>query len=336
MEQPKATSGREGPEAPRDRPPGSPDSRRSPEPPGPRIWAIGGGKGGVGKSAIAANLGVILAQRRHRAVLVDLDLGGANLHTMLGVPATGATLADFIFRSKDRLEDVMVPTNTVGLSLISGHRSPVDMANPRHAQKLRLLRHLSTLPADHIILDLGAGSSFNVLDFFLAADPGILVVVPEATSVENAYHFLKAAFFRKLKGAEPRDRVRSAVTTAMARRESLDIRSPRDLIRSVAEADPMAGQALGREARSFAPALVVNRAQRREHSQLGRDIALACDDYFGRPLRFLGTIDEDELLARSVRDRRPAAERYPESRFVASLRRIAEAQERSTEAVRGA
>ena len=302
----------------------------------PRVWAIGGGKGGIGKSAIAANLGVILAQLGHRVVLIDADLGGANLHTMLGVSGSGPTMADFVFRRRDSLEDVTVATNTPGLRLISGNRSPVEMANPRYAQKLRLLRHIAGLPADHVILDLGAGTSFNVLDFFLAAEHGVLVVVPEATSVENAYHFLKAAFFRKLKWAQPRDRVRAAVTEAMAQRESLDIRSPRDLLRRVAEVDPIAGEGLLREARGFDPALVVNRSQRAEHRRLGLDMGIACEDYFGRKMLFLGTIDEDDLLARSVRDRRPAAERYPESRFVASLRKIADRLVATPEAVRGA
>jgi flagellar biosynthesis protein FlhG len=302
----------------------------------PRVWAIGGGKGGIGKSAIAANLGVILAQQDHRVVLIDVDLGGANLHTMLGVPAAGPTIADFLIRRRRTLEEVMVPTNTAGLTLISGNRAPVEMANPRYAQKLRLLRNIAALPVDHVILDLGAGSSFNVLDFFLAAEHGVLVVVPEATSVENAYHFLKAAFFRKLKWAEPRDRVKAAVTEAMAQRESLNIRSPRDLLRRVTEVDPIAGEGLLREARGFDPALVVNRTQRPEHRQLGLDMELACEDYFGRKMLFLGTIDEDELLARSVRDRRPAAVRYPECRFVAGLRKIADRLVGVTEAVRGA
>ena len=176
----------------------------NPTAPTPRVWAIGGGKGGIGKSVIAANLAVVLAQRGCRVVLIDADLGGANLHTILGVPARGPTLSDFLHRRSERLCDILVPTATAGLSLVSGSRAPVDSANPRYAQKVRLLRHIATLPADHAVLDLGGGSSFNMLDFFLAADHGVVVVVPEATSVENAYHFLKAAYFRRMRRAQPR------------------------------------------------------------------------------------------------------------------------------------
>ena len=174
------------------------------------------------------------------------------------------------------------------------------------------------------MLDLGAGTSFNVLDFFLAADHAVVVVVPEATSVENAYQFLKAAYFRKMRRAQPRDRVRAAVASAMADLEALGIRSPRELLLKVSETDPTAAEALRREAWSFDPALVVNRARGPEHRQLGLDMALACEDYFGRRFTFAGAIEEDELVTRSVWERRPAAERYPESRFVSSLHTIVE------------
>jgi flagellar biosynthesis protein FlhG len=302
----------------------------------PRVWAIGGGKGGIGKSAIAANLAVILAQRGQRVAAVDADLGGANLHTMLGVPATGPTLADFLQHRREQLADIMAPTNIRGLWLVNGSRAPVDSANPKFSQKARLLRHIATLPADHVVLDLGAGTGFNVLDFFLAAHHAMVVVVPEAASVENAYHFLKAAFFRKIRRAQPRERVRAAVASAMAQLDALGIRSPRELLERVAQTDPLAGEGLLREIEGFAPALVINRAATPEHRQLGLDMALACADYFGRELSFLGVIDEDELLARSVRERRPAAERYPDSRFVGALYGIVERLLDGAEAASGA
>ena len=182
-----------------------------PIPKGPRIWAIGGGKGGVGKSVIATNLAATLAGAGKKVVLVDADLGGANLHTLLGVPNPKTSLSDFISKKVPNLSDVMSSTTVENLWLVSGARALVDMANPNFGQKGKILRHINTLDADHVVLDLGAGSAFNVLDFFLVARKGVLVVVPEPTSVENAYHFLKAAFFRKLKRAEPRTQVRAAV-----------------------------------------------------------------------------------------------------------------------------
>src|SRR5512140_2767761 len=164
-----------------------------------RVISIGGGKGGIGKSLISANLGIELARRGKRVVLVDADLGGANLHTTLGVDVPRRTLSDFIERRVSRIDDVVTPTGIANLGLVSGALDHLDAANPRHAQKMRLLRHVQQLDADFAILDLGAGTHSNVLDFFLVSDHGILVLVPEPTAVENAYRFVKAAFWRRMR-----------------------------------------------------------------------------------------------------------------------------------------
>src|SRR5436305_10463695 len=85
-----------------------------------RIIAIGGGKGGVGKSLLAANLGIYLAQLGRRTVLVDADLGGANLHTFVGVERPRVTLGDLFNRRVSRLEDCIVETAITGLGLLYG------------------------------------------------------------------------------------------------------------------------------------------------------------------------------------------------------------------------
>jgi flagellar biosynthesis protein FlhG len=303
-------------------------------PKGPRIWAIGGGKGGVGKSVIATNLAATLARAGYRVVLVDADLGGANLHTLLGVPNPKTNLSDFISKKVPNLSDVMTPTLVENLWLVSGARALVDMANPNFSQKGKILRHISTLDADHVVLDLGAGSAFNVLDFFLVARKGILVVVPEPTSVENAYHFLKAAFFRKLKRAEPRTQVRAAIEEVMKGSQRKTVRTPRDLISRVWAVDPDAGAALSAEASGFRPALIVNRVDHPRHQQLGEDMVTACREYFGIRMQLLGGLPNDQVVVRSVIEQRPATEFFPQIPFVTALHGVVDkltfARERST------
>ena len=296
----------------------------SPEKRLPRVWAIGGGKGGVGKSVIASNLSAILAAEGNRVALVDADLGGANLHTLLGVPNPRASLSDFISKKVASLGQVMTPTPVENLWLVSGAKALVEIANLNYGQKTKMLRHIRALPADHVVLDLGAGSAYNVLDFFLAARKGVLVVVPEPTSVENAYHFLKAAFFRKLKRAEPRDRVRAAVSEAMKPSSHAAVRTPRELIARVWDIDPEAGAALIDEANQFRPALIVNRVEGPSQERLGRDMVTACQDYFGVRLQFLGALPQDQIVARSVMDQRPAAKFYREIPFTAALKSVAD------------
>lgn len=291
----------------------------------PAIWAIGGGKGGVGKSVIAVALGVELARRGRRVALVDVDLGGANLHTLLGIPNPPRTLSDFLARRLETLDQALTDTGEPSLWLLSGSRALLEMANPKFQQKEKLLRHISALPVDVAILDLGAGSAFNVLDFFIAADLGILVLVPEATSIENAYHFLKAAFFRRLKRATPRDVVRSAIERVVGERHQKALRSPRDLVMQVEAADPIAGAALRKEAAGFCPAILANRVEDDTRAKLADQVAAACHNYFGTSVTSLGSLPVDSLVQRSVQLRRPLVAAYPESTFARAIRRLVDA-----------
>ena len=289
----------------------------------PRIWAIGGGKGGVGKSVLAANLGVVLAKRRERVVVVDADLGGANLHTIFGMPDPELTLSDYLDRNVANLEEIILDTSVPGLHLVSGAHALLEMANPKHGQKRRILRHIQQIDADHVILDLGAGTGVNVLDFFLVSHRGILVVVPEPTSVENAYHFIKAAFSRKLKQTEPRQKVAAALEKIASDSRGRSGRSARDLVADVMVIDPEAGAAVLAAAATFGASIVVNRASSASHERLAAEMSMACREYYGIGVEALGTLPDDPMVARSVIDREPVVSVHPESPFATAVRRLA-------------
>jgi flagellar biosynthesis protein FlhG len=286
----------------------------------PVIWGVGGGKGGVGKTVITANAAIGLAQLGKRCVAVDADLGGANLHTVLGIPSPDYTLTDFIRKRVNSLNDILAPTLLPNLHLISGSKALLEMANPRYSQKEKLIRHIADLDVDYVLMDLGSGSAFNTLDFFLSADEGVLVVLPEPTSVENAYHFIKAAFYRKLKRATKRKGVAEAIDKAMEEKIARGIQSPRTLIKNVLMINPEAGQALQKEADEFRPNIIVNQTRRFDDRDLGNDIAQACSDYFGIRIRYLGHVDEDNTLKEAVRLRRAVMDAFPSSPFAHSIR----------------
>lgn len=164
----------------------------------PEIWAVGGGKGGAGKSVLSTLLAYWLAKMGKKTVLADLDLGGANIHTLLGIRNPQTSLGDFIAKRKPALEEVSINTQVENLSLISGTSEILTSANPVYAQKIKIIRNLRRLNAEYIVLDLGAGSSYNVLDFFLMADKKITVLSPQPTSIQNGYAFLRNAVYRKL------------------------------------------------------------------------------------------------------------------------------------------
>ncbi|MBW1992341.1 MAG: P-loop NTPase, partial [Deltaproteobacteria bacterium] len=163
-----------------------------------KLWSVGGGKGGVGKSIITMGLGICLAQMGKRVVLIDGDLGGANLHTLMGVRFPQVTLEDFLLRKVARLEDTIIKTQFEGIGLICGADDILGAANPTYAQKIRLIQQIEELPADFVLLDLGAGTSFNILDLFNFSPGKIAVFTNQVTSLQNAYGFIKSALYRKL------------------------------------------------------------------------------------------------------------------------------------------
>lgn len=163
-----------------------------------KLWAIGGGKGGVGKSIVSLMLGTILTRKGKNVILVDADLGGSNLHALCGIKYPIYTLADFIQRRVENIEDVTMLTPIKKLKLICGADDILGLANPKHTQKERLFNHLKKLEADIILFDLGAGTSFTTMDFFLYAPNKIVVFTPQITSIQNAYGFIKSSLYRLL------------------------------------------------------------------------------------------------------------------------------------------
>ena len=287
-----------------------------------RVIAVGGGKGGIGKTLVSANLGIALAQAGMRVLLVDADLGGANLHTCLGVGQPSATLSDFVRNSKVPIENVIIPTGVPQLSLIAGAQDVLDAANLKYAQKQKLLRTLMAQPVDYLLLDLGAGTSFNTLDFFLVADHGVLVVLPEPTAVENAYRFVKAAFFRRLQQVEAQYGIEELVESALTTREGA-LRTPHDFIAQVRQHDPAAGARLERDLQSFRIRLVVNQARTDADLHVGSAVVAAWKKFFGLEMDDLGAIRYDDEAWRAVRRRRPVLLERPDSPAAQALQRIA-------------
>lgn len=289
--------------------------RQAPPRKRPIIWAVGGGKGGVGKSVIATNLGVAVARRGQHCVLVDADLGGANLHTMFGLPSVKATLSSLFNHESASVSDLITPTGIPNLDLISGADALFDMANLKHAQKLKLIRQLMTIDADVVLLDLGAGSSFNVIDFYNTAHNPILVVVPTPTSMENAYHFLNAALHRSFKQAVAKAEVAELANKGLAEKRIHGIRSVRDLVRYISQEAPEAGLAINTTMAALRPKLIVNQVRREEDLHLSGHIAVACRNFFGVTLEPLGAVRNDDRVIASILAKKPLLSSQPNCQF---------------------
>jgi len=164
----------------------------------PIIVSVGGGKGGVGKSTVASHLGAALAEKNFSVGFVDADMGGANLHSFLGVKHPRIGMQDFLSGRVRTLKEVAVETAIPRSWLISGASDILDLADPKFGQKQRLISGLKKLKADYILVDLAAGTGHHVTDFYASFPHGIIVSDCMPTSIENAYGFLKNGILRGL------------------------------------------------------------------------------------------------------------------------------------------
>lgn len=286
------------------------------------VWAIGGGKGGIGKSFISSSLAICLTKMGTSVTLIDLDLGSANLHTVLGVKIPPQTLSDFISGRAQSLNQVSATTEIPGLQFISGFNDALNIADISRESKARLIHGIRQIQTPYVILDLGAGTSENTLDFFLSADQKVVAVTPEPTSIENAYRFMKSSFYRKLRAAESELGLQSLIESAMDSRNQLGIRSPADLVRYVSQYNPEAGQRFQERIGDFHLQLLLNQVRTRQDIELGHSMKSVCKKYFGIDANYLGYIDHDNAVWQSLRKRRPLVIEYPYSSIVGQFLQI--------------
>ncbi len=277
------------------------------------IIAVGGAKGGVGKSAIAANLAVGLALLGQRVVLADLDLGGADVHLYLGVKSLPKTWNDLLDKKVNSIEDIITPTAFEGLKLIGGDSSKLGSENLPYAQKRKIMRHLREIEGDYLILDLGGNTSYNALDFFLFADHKIVISGTEPASILDSYSFVKVAFYRFLERFfsehnSLKDLGQKIKDGSWERSKDLSL----DYIFSeVRERDAAAYDKIRKQHDQFRVSLVVNMAENRKDFQIAESMQRVLKEKCFLNVGVLGTIPFDKLARRAARSFTPIIVEYP-------------------------
>lgn len=291
---------------------------------GTQVWAFGGGKGGIGKSFVTANIAVNLAQQGKKVIVVDADLGGANIHTCLGIPYPKRTLAHFLNGSASSLEEIRLETSVPGLSIISGASDILGMANPQWSQKQKLLRHLRRLSADYLLLDLGAGTTYNVLDFFNAAPRKIVVVTPEPTSIQNAYGFIKNALFRHLgRHFHANQLVKDLLSGGKVFGGDVPPETVKQMLSFLNAKLPDLGAEFESLVRGYQCELILNMASPPQDRKVYSVMRSVSKGYLDLDLELLGAIPKDERVSRSVDQMCPLAVAYPDSEPAKALAAIA-------------
>ncbi|MFC1561641.1 P-loop NTPase [candidate division KSB1 bacterium] len=286
------------------------------------ILAIAGGKGGTGKSVMSANLGISLANLGLRVILIDGDLGGANLHTVLNIKHPKYNLNDFLTNEKTHLKDILLDTPARTLKLISGGSELVGIANIQHYKKLKLLRHILQLPADYIIVDLGAGQSYNTLDFFNLSNEGIIITNPEPTAKLDAYSFIKNVVYRKVLSIFKKDTaVFKLIKQLLIDERHKSFQLPR-LPMIISQNYPKEGKMVASILQSFRPKLIMNKVRRSSQIHEGTQLVTLAGEYLGISLKYLGHIENDQKVVDATEIMMPFVLKYPRSRASQDLYKI--------------
>jgi flagellar biosynthesis protein FlhG len=287
----------------------------------PRVVAFGSGKGGVGKSLLAANVGVFLATLGKRVVLVDAAFGSANLHSFVGVAEPQRTLADMLVHRGFTLDKVVAGTAVPGLEIVAGRHDPAWTANPRARQLARLRDQLRKLTADYVVIDCASGTGTGPLDLLLLADNAVVVLSPEPSSVELGYRLLRAMFLRRMRQLALHTELR--LDDSELRSFAGGIPSPLDLYRRALDSgqDELAKR-LKAEMLNLRPQLLFNNVRSKSDMDLGRAMAGAVRRVIGLPVRYLGYLEYDDAVWVALRRGRSLLIEHPESRVAKCIEKV--------------
>jgi flagellar biosynthesis protein FlhG len=289
------------------------------------LVAVGSGKGGVGKTILCSSLAVALAKNSDDQVTaVDVDLGGANLHAGLGIPRPSFALNHFLL-DEVPLERLSAPSNIDHLNYIGGASDIVGLAEFSEAHRERFLEELVNLQSGTILLDLGAGSSLFNLDLFCLSDYGVLVTTPEPTAVQNAYGFLRAAVYRRLRRYfDGEEGLVEILTGAMNHRRGDEEDSVPGLVREFARYNRSASSRLEEAAQQIEVGVVVNMSEEKEGKEVAENLAQVAQKYLGVRLDFLGSVTWDDHVQQAIREWRPLVLHFSKSKAARDLKKVAD------------
>jgi flagellar biosynthesis protein FlhG len=291
-----------------------------------RIIPIASGKGGVGKSLVAANIAVALAQAGQRVVLTDLDLGASNLHLVLGFRSPVRGIGTFLNNTRVDFSQVIFPTDVRGLRFIPGDQEMPGLANLKSFQRNTLVRRLLALASDTdiLILDLGAGTHQSILDFFLLSGQGIVVSSPAVTATLNAYVFLKNTVFRLMYTAFRKGTEAYSYLEKIRKDSSGKHLYVPQILSEIVKIDPESHKRFQDAAAHFHPRLIMNMIEDPKDADVAMKIRRSCEEYLDIKVEHLGVMYRDGIQDTALSSRLPVVLYKPQSVISQAIYRIAD------------
>ncbi len=287
----------------------------------PATVVFTGGKGGVGKSFVAANLGVLMSRLGHEVVLVDALRWGYNLHTLIGMPRPERDVTSLEDGEVSNFADLLTDTPYDHLKLVCGLEEKSRLKNEGAAPAL--FEDLNKLDCEYCLIDMGGYISFSLLDHVLASSMPVIVTVPEPTAMERTYEFLKSLYYRLLRNGEHELGFDGLVDKVMLESRKLGVKTPKNLMETISFFEPKKGEMLSEYMKQMRLQLVLNQVRSNAENLWGNGICSLCNNYFGLEMDYLGPVEYEGVVADSVRRRQPLHVLHPEAQAAKDIERIA-------------
>lgn len=290
-----------------------------------RIYGVGGGKGGTGKSFITASLGTILAQQGKKVLLVDLDLGAANLHTFLALGKPQISLKQYLNKEVHDINDVVMQTAHPNLSVISSSGCSLEIANLYYAQKVKLIKAIKKLSYDYLFIDLGSGTHYNTLDFYLISNEGIIITTPEPISIENMFRFIKSIYLRKIKEVLKNNRLNIICRDYLKRVKDSQIKSFSDVMNFVKQYDAENDANIESCIKDHKIGLILNQFRWQVDKNFGHELTKICNKHLYFNYHFLGNVSSDNKIGDATMNDRVFVNEYGYAKTATELYNVARA-----------
>jgi flagellar biosynthesis protein FlhG len=261
----------------------------------PQIWAIGGGKGGTGKTFIISQLAIFLASYGKRVILIDANFNSPNIQYFVHFEPPEKSILDF-FLGNDNLENLIQDTKIKNLKVLPGNQNEISLLDIKTKQRSRFFNELKKMDVNYILLDLESGSGLSTVDFFLEADRKIVVTDLEILSIDNLFHFIRNLYFRKLKGLLPTKQLGNMVQDIWHKRNQYQIKTSLDLVRYLDKMSEKMGKPSEKILSHIQIHLIINKIRKANDIMDGFSVRSICTKYLNVETFYSGYLEYDNQL----------------------------------------
>lgn len=267
-----------------------------------KLWVIGAGKGGVGKTFVCSSLGITLSKLNQKVLLIDFDLSGANLHTTFGAAQSEKNLNSY-FSANVPIAELILPTKVPKVSLLQGFWDAWEPAAITIEQTRNLIKDCRSLAYDYILFDLGAGPALAHLELLMQADEKIIVSNSEPTCVEKNYRLIESFICHSLKESSTPDcyhNLENALKSYRASKKNGFFSFREHLKNSMGFSFDFFEKIQQSPVR-----LIINESRSRLDQDLGYSMKSVCHKYYDLTIDYIGSVDFDNAVWQSVKSREP-------------------------------